>query len=150
MILRDFDVILSQAWCCTDTLLIHELAHAYHDRFLEDGFNNDDIEDAYDVAKESGDYDDNAVMYPWWDDLFVEHYGMTDASEFFATMTETFFLDYYTYPFNVALLWSHDRDTYNLILNAWYSQVTSGNVVYFSEPNSVEVPINLMELPLNH
>ena len=150
VILRNFDYILGAAWCCTDTLMIHELAHAYHDLFLEDGFYNDDIEDAYDEAKESGKYDENAVMYPWWDPLFVEHYGMTDASEFFATMTETFFLDYKTYPFNIAMLWSHDRDVYDLIYRAWYSSVTSDNTVYFSEPNSVEVPSNLMELPLNH
>lgn len=148
VILRDFDGILESAWCCTDTLLIHELAHAYHDLFIEDGFNNDEIEDAYDDAVDSELYDDNPVMYPWWEDLFVEHYGMTDDEEFFATMTETWFNDYYTFPFNIGDLYIYDYDTYDLIYRAWYTPV-NGSTVVLSQPNSLEVPQSLMTPPMN-
>ena len=136
IIFRDFDILLDYAWCCTYGAVLHEMAHAYHDQFLEDGYYNDDIDDLYDDAVDSGDYESVRVMYPWWEDQNDEHYGLTNAREFYATMTETFFLGYRTFPHNIRDLHNHDRAAYNLILNSWYSEDIDGDVVSFSELQS--------------
>lgn len=145
VIFRDMDYIRDTAWCCAGSAVLHELAHAYHDQFLEDGFSNSEIEDVFEDAKDSGDYDSNQVMYPWWDDQYVEHYGMTNAREFYATMTQTFFLKYYTYPHTVRDLYKHDRSAYWLIVDSWYSNDINGDVVVFSETTSP--PTFLPKLP---
>src|SRR5262249_46309726 len=44
--------IRDQPW-----MVFHELAHAYHHQFLDDGFANRDIQSAFDCAGEAGLYD---------------------------------------------------------------------------------------------
>ena len=147
VILRDMDRALDFAYCCTHALILHEMAHAYHDQFLVDGFANQDILDAYDDAKDSGDYDDNRVLYPWWDDQYVEHYGMTDEAEFYATLTETFFFKFATYPYTVRDLYNHDRTAYYLIGDSWFSDDIEDDVVSFSGPGTISIPSGMLQAP---
>ena len=141
VIVRDLDFLLEAAWCCSSGTFLHEMAHAYHDQFIEDGYYNTKIYDEYEDAKDSGDYDDNRVLYPWWEDQYVEHYGMTSATAFFATMTETYFLgSYRTFPHNIRDLYSYDRSVYRLINNAWFSNDIDGDTVSFSEATEIEIP----------
>lgn len=144
VIIRDMDYLLDAAWCCSSSTFLHELAHAYHDQFLEDGFNNREIDDEYEDARDSGDYDDNRVLYPWWEEQYREHYGMKNAREFFATMSETYFLGMFTtYPHNLRDLYHYDRSAYNLIYRAWFSENISGGIVSFSEGSTVSIPEGL-------
>ncbi len=150
VVIRDFDYLIDAAWCCTAGTILHELSHAYHDQFIEDGYGNSEIDDEYEDAEDSGDYDDNRVLYPWWDEQYRKHYGMTSAREFFATLSETYFLGAYaTYPHNLRDLYHHDRSAYRLIQAAWFSDDIEDGIVSFSEPNSIEVPSNLMKPLLN-
>ena len=128
VIIRDFERPLRNSWCCSFGLMIHEMTHAYHDQFIADGFNNDLIEDTFEDAEDSGDYEDNQVLYPWWDDQYRDHYGMTNEREFFATMTQTFFLWYYVFPHTVRDVYELDRDTYQMVVNAWYTEVEDNEV----------------------
>jgi hypothetical protein len=63
-------------------VMLHELAHAYHDQVL--GFEDPRILLAYERYKKSG-RGDAALLY---DGSRVRHYGLTDQKEFFAEMTE--------------------------------------------------------------
>lgn len=94
-------------------VLIHELAHAYHDQFLD--FDNPEIIAAYNVAKESGDYE--RVLHirgrP------AKHYALTNHKEYFAEMTESYLYVNDFYPFVRAELMAHDRTAYGLMTKIW-------------------------------
>ncbi len=144
IIIRDLDFLIESAWCCSHGTYLHEMAHAYHNQFLEDGYDNQRISDEYEKARDSGDYDNNRVLYPWWDDQYRKHYGMTDDREFFATMTETYFLGAYpTFPHNVRDLYDNNRSVYQLIVDAWLSDNISGGIVSFSGTTETEMPAQL-------
>ena len=71
---------------------LHELAHAYHDQTLPNGFDNADIKAVFERAKQSGAYDHverhNGEGRP------ITHeraYAMTNPMEYFAETTEAFF-----------------------------------------------------------
>ncbi|MDE0645469.1 MAG: hypothetical protein OXH84_04430 [Gammaproteobacteria bacterium] len=142
VIIRDFEILLDSSWCCTFSTMIHEMAHAFHDQFIEDGFNNDFIEETYDDAVDSGDFENNKVMYPWWDEQRRDHYGMTDEYEFFATMSQTYFLWYWVYPYNVRDLYEDFYDAYRMVVNSWFGDVEDGEV----DPSSTQnLPADILQ-----
>ncbi len=63
-------------------LVLHELAHAYHDQVL--GFEDADIKSAYNRAKASGTYD--SVLRS--NGRYQKAYAMTCEKEYFAELTE--------------------------------------------------------------
>ena len=136
VIIRDFEVPIDDAWCCTHALIIHEMAHAFHDQFIVDGWDNEDINTTYRVSKALVDYEDNEVMYPWWSNQLRDHYGMTNDREYFATMTETYFTRYYVYPHNVRDLYEHDQSAYWMIYSFWYAAVVDNEVDPYNEANA--------------
>ncbi|MBX3111571.1 MAG: hypothetical protein KF857_06135 [Fimbriimonadaceae bacterium] len=98
--------------------LLHELAHAYHDRVL--GFDNPRVIAAYTKAKDSRAYDDverwNGSGRP------VTHeraYAMTNAQEYFAEGTEAFFARNDFYPFNRSDLHRVDPGLESLLDEVW-------------------------------
>lgn len=147
VIIRDFEEPIKDAWCCTHGLILHEMAHALHDQFIKDGWSNSNINTAYTVSKATKDYEDNQVLYPWWSNQLRDHYGMTNAREYFATMTETFFLWYKVYPHNVRDLYSHDDSAYYTIYNFWYSAVVDNEIDPYAN-NVSETQPNLPQEPL--
>lgn len=60
-------------WRHEPSVLIHELAHAYHHQHLEDGFHNKRIADLYNTAKATGKYD--WVLRAGEVDRTQEHYA---------------------------------------------------------------------------
>ena len=66
-------------------VVLHELAHAYHDQVL--GFEESRILAAYEKFKQSG-HGENVLLY---DGTRTRHYALTDEKEFFAEFTETYF-----------------------------------------------------------
>ena len=79
-------------------VIMHELAHAYHDQVL--GFEDPRVLKVFEAYKKSG-HGDAALLY---DGTRVRHYGLTDQKEFFAEMTESYFGGDDFFPFNRAEL----------------------------------------------
>jgi hypothetical protein len=100
--------------------VLHELAHAFHDRFLPDGFENAAIKGAYKRAKASGLYDD---VERWHGDgrpnSKERAYAMTNAMEYFAELTEAFFSRNDFYPFDRDDLRQHDPEMEKLLSEVW-------------------------------
>ena len=94
-------------------VVLHELAHAYHDQFL--GFDEPRIVAAYEKAKKSGKYK-NVLLYSG---KRVLHYGMTNHKEYFAEGTEAYFNRNDFYPFVRAELKEHDEGLHNLLVEIW-------------------------------
>ncbi len=94
-------------------VILHELAHAYHDQFLS--FEHPEILAAYEKAKTGGGYD-KVMLY---DGRLVKHYGMTDHKEYFAEGTEAFFYRNDFYPFVRAELKEHDPELDAVLEKVW-------------------------------
>lgn len=94
-------------------VILHELAHAYHDQFLS--FEHPGIMAAYKAFKASG-RGDAALLY---NGRRVRHYGLTDQKEFFAEMTEAYFGHNDFYPFNRAELMASEPDVHQLLAEIW-------------------------------
>jgi hypothetical protein len=99
---------------------LHELAHAFHNRVLPDGFDNAEIKAAYERAKASGIY--NHVERAHGDGKARTRevaYGMTNAMEYFAEATEAYFARNDFYPFDRDELKKHDPEMYALVEKLW-------------------------------
>jgi hypothetical protein len=94
-------------------VVLHELAHGYHDQRL--GFDETRILAAYKRFKESG-HGEAALLY---NGKRVRHYGLTDHKEFFAEMTEAYFGSNDFFPFNRAELQEAEPELYSLLSQIW-------------------------------
>lgn len=94
-------------------VILHELAHAYHDQKLS--FDEPRIVAAYDRFKQSG-HGDATLLY---NGKRVKHYALTNQMEFFAEMTESFFGVNDFYPFNRAELQVAEPELYELLTEIW-------------------------------
>ena len=99
-------------------VILHELAHAYHDLFL--GFDEPRIKDAYENYKKSGKGD----MTLLYNGKRVKHYALTNQMEFFAEMTEAYFGTNDFFPFNRAELKESEPQIYEVLKNTWDSPST--------------------------
>lgn len=96
-------------------VILHELAHAYHDQVL--GFDEPRVLAAWEDFKKSGK-GDAALLY---DGSRVKHYGLTDQKEFFAEMTEAYFGSNDFQPFNRAELRTGHPAIFSLLADIWGS-----------------------------
>ena len=94
-------------------VVLHELAHAYHDQIL--GFDEPRIIAAFEKARAAGTYE-KVMLY---NGETVRHYALTDHKEYFAEATEAFFNRNDFYPFVRAELEKHDPTLHNLLLEIW-------------------------------
>ena len=94
-------------------VILHELAHAYHDQFL--GFDEPRILAAFREAKAAGIYEE-VLLY---NGQRVRHYALTDHKEYFAEGTEAFFYRNDFYPFVRAELKEHDPALHDLLEEIW-------------------------------
>lgn len=99
------------------SVVLHELAHAYHDRVL--GFDHPEILAGYKEFCDSRKFDNTAHVAGG----NRPHYGLTDHKEYFAEMTETFFVSNDYYPFNHYQLYQEHPLTYELIGRIWGSKM---------------------------
>jgi hypothetical protein len=93
--------------------VLHELAHAYHDQVL--GFDDPQIEQAWKKFSDSGKYE--SVGYTGGGER--KHYGLTNAKEMFAEMTESLFGKNDFYPFDRAELKRAEPELYRLMCEKW-------------------------------
>ncbi len=94
-------------------VILHELAHGYHDQFLS--FDNPEIIAAYNKAKAAGTYE-KVLLYTGKQ---VKHYGLTNHKEYFAEGTEAYFYRNDFYPFVRAELKEHDPALHAVLENIW-------------------------------
>ncbi|MBT4694970.1 MAG: metallopeptidase [Planctomycetaceae bacterium] len=95
------------------SVMLHELAHAYHDQVL--GFDNPEVIAAYKKAVKSGVYESVLGIRGQQ----IRHYALTNEKEYFAECTEAFFATNDFYPFVRAELKQFDPGMYQTLVKAW-------------------------------
>jgi len=96
-------------------MVLHELAHAYHDQFLPGGYDNPEIKAVYDSAMKAGLYQKV---------LFVrggrrQAYAAKNPMEYFAELSEAYFGANDFYPFVRGELQEHDPAGLALLEKLW-------------------------------
>jgi hypothetical protein len=94
-------------------VVLHELAHAYHDQVL--GFDDPRIKEVYEKYKKSGRGEKTLLF----NGQRVKHYALTNQMEFFAEMTEAYFGVNDFFPFNRAELKESEPEIYALMVRVW-------------------------------
>ena len=100
-------------WAKHPYVVLHELAHSYHDQVL--GFDHPEIVAAYKAMKEKGIYE-RVLLFTG---KKVRHYALTDHKEYFAESTEAYFGVNDFYPFVRAELKEHDPAMFDLMVKLW-------------------------------
>lgn len=95
------------------SMVLHELAHAYHHQVL--GYGNAEIRKAYERAKESRSYE-SVLRY---NGQRVRAYALNNDQEYFAELTEAFFGTNDFYPFVQAEIMEHDPLMYETLKKLW-------------------------------
>ncbi len=98
---------------------LHELAHAYHDRVLPDGFANAQLRAAHERASASGTYDRVEQRFGDGRSAQVRAYAMTNPQEYFAETTEAYFSTNDFFPFTREDLDKHDPEMVKLLGKLW-------------------------------
>lgn len=134
-------------------LVKHEVAHAYHDMFLPDGFENQTIIDYYQRAVNSGKYEEvNSIFTSFKSNRKkVIPYFMTNEKEYFAVLSEALFLRSDTEPFtffdvfddktltdrceddmSISVYCENDPDyRFNPVYNSWWRYSGPHNGVFW-------------------
>ncbi|MDA0751450.1 MAG: metallopeptidase [Verrucomicrobia bacterium] len=94
-------------------VVLHELAHAYHDQILD--FDHPEILEAYKKAEAAEIYEE-VLLYTG---KKVRHYGLTNHKEYFAEATEAYFYRNDFYPFVRAELELHDPAIHRVLEKIW-------------------------------
>lgn len=94
-------------------VVLHELAHAYHDQFL--GFDDERVLAAYKNAMDQGLYQKVLTH----DGKVVQAYATTNEKEYFAEATESYFYRNDFFPFLGAELKQYDPVGYDLMVEIW-------------------------------
>ena len=100
-------------WAKHPYVVLHELAHSYHDQVLS--FDHPDVKNAYDDAKEKKILED-VLLYTG---ERVQHYGLSNHKEYFAESTEAYFGVNDFYPFVRAELKEHDPRMFSVLEKIW-------------------------------
>lgn len=94
-------------------VVLHELAHGFHDQVL--GFEEPRVRAVWEKFRDSGKYA-SVLTSPGH---LREHYGQTNAKEFFAEMTESYFGSNDFYPFVTGELKQAEPETFALMAEIW-------------------------------
>lgn len=98
-------------------LMLHELAHAYHDRVL--GFDHPAIKAAYEKARASGKYDKVERRFANGNTRMERAYAMTNPQEYFAECSEAFFGVNDWFPYTLDQLKKHDPEMVEVLEKVW-------------------------------
>lgn len=94
-------------------MVLHELAHGYHQRFL--GEDQPGIEQCYQKAMAAGKYD--SVLR--FNGRHERHYALNNAKEYFAEATEAFFGKNDFQPFTREDLKAFDPEMHEMVRRVW-------------------------------
>ena len=117
------------------SVMLHELAHAYHHRVL--GFDHPEIIAGYKAFCDTRKFDRTAHT----SGRQIPHYGLTDHKEYFAEMTETFFVGNDYFPFNHYQLYHEHPESYALLAKIWGSKIRPPKTNESGNPNILELRI---------
>ena len=98
---------------------LHELAHAYHNRYLTESYDNPGIKAAYQSAKDSGKYDRVERQNSEGQKRMDRAYALTNPAEYFAECTEAFFTRNDFFPYTKEELKRHDPGMFELLGKLW-------------------------------
>ena len=110
---RANNLLKKDQWAKHPYVILHELAHSYHDQVL--GFDHKEIISAYVRAEKERLYE-RVLLFRGGK---TRHYARTNHKEFFAEMTETYLGVNDFYPFVRAELKEHDPKTFQLMEKIW-------------------------------
>ena len=97
------------------SMVLHELAHGYHHRFLPGGYGNKELKAAHKRALAGKTYD--SVLHV--SGRKRRAYAMNNPQEYFAELTEAYFGTNDFYPFVRAEVMKHDPQMYKLLKKLW-------------------------------
>lgn len=117
------------------SVVLHELAHAYHDRVL--GFDHPEILEAYQKFCDTEKFD----AIPLVSGDIRPHYGLTDHKEYFAEMTETFFVGNNYFPFTHFDLYHEHQPTYEMVAKIWGVEVKPPTRKVADQPGILDLRI---------
>ena len=106
---------------------LHELAHAYHDRFLPKGFGNEAIKAAFEKAKEGGLYEKVERRFGDGRTAVGRSYAMTSPMEYFAECTEAYFSTNDFFPYTRDQLLKHDPEVCVLLAKLWGAEAAKAD-----------------------
>ncbi len=98
---------------------LHELAHAYHDRELAQGFGNSEVIAAFERAQAAGTYDRVERQDAEGRRTTDRAYALTNPQEYFAETTEAYFSKNDFFPFCRAELEAHDPHACRMLQRMW-------------------------------
>jgi len=98
---------------------LHELAHGYHDRVLPGGFDNPEIQAAFERAKAGGKYDRVPRRDAKGEVRLDRAYALSNPMEYFAETTEAYFSSNDFFPFDRTELKQHDPEMAQLLAKLW-------------------------------
>ncbi|MDG0964151.1 MAG: hypothetical protein P8P49_03525 [Opitutales bacterium] len=110
---RARQLVSRDQWAKHPYVVLHELAHSYHDQILS--FDHQEIINSYQLAEEKGLYD-KVLLFRGGK---TSHYARTNHKEFFAEMSESYLGVNDFYPFVRAELEEHDPTTFALMRKIW-------------------------------
>jgi hypothetical protein len=110
---RARQLFAAHMWAKHPYVVLHELAHSYHDQVMS--FDNPEVIEVFDAAKEKGIYEE-VLLYTG---KKVRHYGLNNHKEYFAESTEAYFGVNDFYPFVRAELKEHDPAMFSLLEKIW-------------------------------
>lgn len=96
-------------------MLLHELAHAWHHQFVNAGYENPAIKNAFDAAVASGKYE--SVRYH--DGQKLKAYALTNEMEYFAECSEAYFGRNDFEPFSRPQLKTFDPAGWRMVRKLW-------------------------------
>lgn len=115
-------------WYGAGGVMIHELSHAWHNKFTKDGYDNEEIIECYKNAMKEKFYDCVKIHNSTGGTDECKAYAATDPMEYFAELSVAFLggvgddkdLEYNKwFPFNCQQLKEHDPRAYKLLLKIW-------------------------------
>ena len=110
---RASSLLARSTWAKHPYVILHELAHAYHDQVLS--FDHPEILKAYNRSEKARLYE-RVLLFRGGK---TRHYARTNHKEFFAEMTESYLGVNDFYPFVRAELKEHDPETFALMAKIW-------------------------------
>jgi len=96
-------------------MVLHELAHGYHDQFLPGGYGNRELRELFERAKTQGKYE--KVGYVRGGEKRA--YALNNPMEFFAENSEALFGRNDFFPFNRVDLEAFDPEAFSLLCKLW-------------------------------
>lgn len=106
-------------------LIIHEFSHAFHNKFCLNGYDNEIIQNAYNIAMSKSLYDNVNVHGKQGLKGKIKAYACSNCMEFFAELSVAYLccddnIEFNKwFPHNRNQLKLHDIDTFNVLANIW-------------------------------